>query len=312
VLRALEREPDRRYPDAKTMADELEAVLQEARFAPRAMTRMLDELFGEHNPQVELLVPEGSLVNQIAASASPPANAVKLASGDAVLPNGQLPVLEDDEESYTGVSSVRRLPTKPRRRISWMAAAAGVALTVAGGAALLGSRRSKVNADDIAIATIPPEPLADPAPAPASPPVAAPATDPAPAPAPTAVEETPEPVRTENVSVKIASDPPGAEVTAEDGIRLGVTPTTLSIRRSDKPLVLVIGKGGFQTTRQTIVPDRDVAALLTLRADDDGAARKRPATARPRRNKPAAPATGDGRVREGLSIDPFAEDPKSR
>ena len=59
VLRALERDPARRYPDAKTMADELEAVLQEARFAPRAMTRMLDELFGEQNPQVELLVPEG-------------------------------------------------------------------------------------------------------------------------------------------------------------------------------------------------------------------------------------------------------------
>src|SRR5213075_1201672 len=58
VLRALEREPKRRYPDAKTMADELEAVLQEARFAPRAMTRMLDELFGEQNPQVDLLIPE--------------------------------------------------------------------------------------------------------------------------------------------------------------------------------------------------------------------------------------------------------------
>jgi serine/threonine protein kinase len=302
VLRALERDPERRYPDARTMADELEAVLQEARFAPRAMTRMLDELFGEQNPQVELLVPEGPI--QI-SNTPPPVNAgtVKLEAGEPVLPNGQLPVLEEDEESYTGVSSVRRLPVKPRRHFSWMAAAAGVALTVAGGAWLVGSsRRKAMRADDVAIATIPPEPLAR-VTAPAAPPAfeAAPAE---PAAAPAALGE--------NVSVKISTDPAGAEVTAEDGIHLGSTPTTLSIRRSDKPLVLVIAKTGFVSSRQTIVPDRDVSALLTLRVDED-AVKKRSTSggsSRPRR-RAAAPA-GDGRVREGLSIDPFAEDSKSR
>src|SRR6185436_839378 len=109
VLRALERDPERRYPDTKTMADELEAVLQEARFAPRAMTRMLDELFGEHNPQVEILEPEGPILGQLGTTPAPVnAGAVKLEAATPVLPDGQLPVLEDDEESYTGVSSVRR------------------------------------------------------------------------------------------------------------------------------------------------------------------------------------------------------------
>jgi len=297
VLRALERDPERRYPDAKTMADELEAVLQEARFAPRAMTRMLDELFGEQNPQVELLVPEGPI-----QLTPPPVNAgtVKLEAGDPVLPNGQLPVLEEDEESYTGVSSVRRLPTKPRRHFSWMAAAAGVALTITGGALLLGkSRRKALNADDVAIATIPPEPLTR-----TSSPAVPPSSEPVPA-EPAAVA----PALSENVSVKIATDPPGAEVTGEDGIHLGSTPTTLSIRRSDKPLVLVIAKTGFVSSRQTIVPDRDLSALLTLRTDEDAVRKRVPVT---KRRRAAAPGAGDGRVREGLSIDPFAEDPKSR
>jgi serine/threonine protein kinase len=295
VLRALERDPERRYPDAKTMADELEAVLQEARFAPRAMTRMLDELFGEQNPQAELLVPEHPII--LAPSTPSPANAgtVKLEAGEPALPDGQLPVLEDDEESYTGVSSVRRLPVKQRRTFSWMAAAAGVALTIAGGAVLVGSRHKLHN--DGNVATLPPEPLAETKSAPAV------ATD------PSATAEPPSAAApSANVSVKISTDPSGAEVTAEDGIRLGSTPTTLSIKRSDKPLVLVIAKTGFVSSRQVIIPDRDVSALVTLKTDEDGG-KKRPAATRPKRR--ASPA-GDGRVREGLSIDPFAEDPKAR
>jgi serine/threonine protein kinase len=305
VLRALERDPDRRYKDAKTMADELEAVLQEARFAPRAMTRMLDELFGEQNPQVELLVPEGSVVKEIAAASSmpPSVGTVKLepAPPVPVVPAG-LPRLEDDEESYTGVSSVRRLPSKPRRSFSWMAAAAGVALTVAGGAVLLASsRRHKMN-EEVAIGRIPPEPLSDSTGAVPTPTTAVPVTGESTSPAEP-------PSSAENVSVKITTDPPGAEVTGDNGILLGTTPATLSIRRGEKPIVLVLTKPGFATSRQTIVPDRDISALLTLKAEEDPARKRPPAAARPKRR---AAAPSDGRVREGLSIDPFAEDPRPR
>src|SRR5207249_4218791 len=159
------------------------------------------------NPQVELLVPEGPVPGGTPV-ASP--GAIKLEAATPALSGGQLPVLEDDEESYTGVSSVRRLPTQRRRHVSWMAAAAGVVLTV-----------------------------------------------------------------------------PGAEVTAEDGIRLGVTPTTLSIRRSEKALVLVVAKTGYLSTRQSIVPDRDISALLTLRTDEDMIKKRAPA-ARSRRRAAAA------------------------
>jgi hypothetical protein len=180
-----------------------------------------------------------------------------------------------------------------------MAAAAGVALTIAGGAVLVGSRHKLKSEQNVA--TLPPEPLADTKSAPAG------STEPPTTEAPSA------PTVGENVSVKISTDPSGAEVTAEDGIRLGSTPTTLSIKRSDKPLVLVIAKTGFVSSRQTIVPDRDVSAIVTLKAEEEGAAKKKPATSAPRpKRRSAAPAAGDGRVREGLSIDPFAEDPKAK
>jgi hypothetical protein len=78
----------------------------------------------------------------------------------------------------------------------------------------------------------------------------------------------------------------------------------LMVPRTDRPLGLVVSKPGYVSTRQAIVPDRDVSALLTLRAEEE-TAKKRPA---PKRRHSA----GDGRVREGLSIDPFAEDPRRR
>jgi serine/threonine protein kinase len=292
VLRALEREPKRRYPDAKTMADELEAVLQEARFAPRAMTRMLDQLFGEASSQADLHVPEqpveagaGSLGNGVPVLVpipDPPTAAMPEPAPDAFA--------DDDEESYTGVSSVRRLPVRPQaRRVSWMAAAAAVALVVTGGSVLLGAHSRRAQA--------PPEmPLAAVAPAETAEPVA----DPGPPSPPLGIE--PAPVK---VSVRIDSDPPGAEITGEGGKILGVTPATLAVVRSEKPLAFEINKAGYASSRHAVVPDRDISALLTLRAEDDPARRR----AGHRRHQ-AAPPAAEGRVREGLSVDPFADDKK--
>jgi serine/threonine protein kinase len=290
VLRALEREPKRRYPDAKTMADELEAVLQEARFAPRAMTRMLDQLFGEASSQADLHVPEapveagaGSIGNGVPVPIPEPAT--------AALPAESPPdaFTDDDAESYTGVSSVRRLPTRANRRVSWMAAAAAGVLLVAGGAVLVGNSRrrlARVNEEGTLAATARTQEAANEAPA-----------EPAPAP-PLGIE--PAPVK---VSVKIDSDPPGAEITGEGGKLLGVTPTTLAVVRTDKALVFEITKAGFAPSRHAVVPDRDVSALLTLRAEDEPG-RKRSV----HRRRVAGPPPADGRVRESLSVDPFADD----
>jgi serine/threonine protein kinase len=286
VLRALEREPDRRYPDAKTMADELESVLQEARFAPRAMTRMLDELFGEQSPQVDLVVPDAA-----SAGVGPAGDAVPVPIQEPLtnpVAPGALPS-DDDIDSYTGVSSVRRLPTRAGQRMSWMAAAAAVVLAVTAGAVLVGtSRRRAVLArtNDENVVAIPartPEPAA---------------ADPA-----FPIEAGPE-----KVSVRIESDPPGAEVTAENGKSLGVTPTSLAIARSEKPLTFTVAKAGYATSRHSIIPDRDVSALLTLRSADDEGPTRRHAS----HKRKAATAPSERRVKEGLSVDPFAEDPRPR
>jgi serine/threonine protein kinase len=292
VLRALERDPKRRYPDAKTMADELEAVLQEARFAPRAMTRMLDQLFGAPTSQADLIIPEapveagrGSIGDGVPEPIPEPLAA---APSDGVLP----PFTQDDEESYTGVSSVRRLPTRSNRRVSWVAAAAAVVLAVAGGTVLVANSRraglARANDDNLTVVAAANEAVAG---------------DPAPAAAPAMLGIEQAPVK---VSLRIDSDPPGAAITGDGGKPLGVTPATLAVVRSDRPMSFQVSKTGFMASRHTVVPDRDLSALLTLRMEDEARRQTN------RRHRSAAPPPGENRVLEGLSVDPFADDKKAK
>ncbi len=65
AIRALERNRDRRYQDAKLLADDLDHYLTEARFRPGVLAQMLDELFGsepgneiESIPAAEVSAPE--------------------------------------------------------------------------------------------------------------------------------------------------------------------------------------------------------------------------------------------------------------
>jgi serine/threonine protein kinase len=310
VLRALERDPDRRYATARSMADELEAVLQEARFAPRAMIRMLDDLFGEQSPQVELLPGKLSTPEVLTLPETVPELRTEQPTSPmpAVLPT---PLATSDDEVFTGASSVRRLPTAhSHRRIPLLAAAAGLVLVVTGAAVLAGNlrRRSIVEAEEApksagnTFAPLEPAALVEPVPVPqraAVKPTIAPIASPPPPPPPPAKA-----VAHAKVTVRIDSDPQGAEVASDSGKHLGTTPTMLMVPRTERPFGLVVSKPGYVSTRQAIVPDRDVSALLTLRADEEAAKKK--AAAAPKRRHPA----GDGRVREGLSIDPFAEDPR--
>src|SRR5687767_6506728 len=56
TVRALERAPDHRYQNARTLADDLDHHLAESRFRPSLLPRMLDELFGrESSTEVESL-----------------------------------------------------------------------------------------------------------------------------------------------------------------------------------------------------------------------------------------------------------------
>jgi eukaryotic-like serine/threonine-protein kinase len=301
VLRALEREVDKRYPDARTMADELEAVLQEARFAPRAMISMLDTLFGEESPQVELATSSSSLVPLVDLETQP----LPLASEQPTTtlpPEAPQQIGSSDEDLFSGVSSVRRLPTMVQARAPLLAAAAAIVLVVTGGAVLVGNARRRSMAEEEApkaagTAFTPAEPAA------IVEPIVAP-TKTAP-PAPTAPKPVVMPIVPAKVTVRIDSDPQGAEVASDKGRHLGTTPTMLMVPRSPEPLSIVVSKPGYVSSRQAIVPDRDVSALLTLRAEEEPKRRAPP----PKRRHAAG---GDNRVREGLSIDPFAEDPRPR
>ena len=82
VLRALEREPDKRYPDAGAMAAELDEHLREARFSPESVVTLLADLFGNEDSGRELPLPEEAQLapratgsrNQISSgSLAPPA-----------------------------------------------------------------------------------------------------------------------------------------------------------------------------------------------------------------------------------------------
>ncbi len=108
VLRALERDPARRYPSAGAFAADLEAYLQEVRFSPRVMQDLLDELFGPDHAE------------------SPSDEAVMAASSRATPP----PV-PDEISEFTGVSSVK-LPKQVRKpRTLGLAAGAGTLAVVA-------------------------------------------------------------------------------------------------------------------------------------------------------------------------------------
>jgi hypothetical protein len=67
------------------------------------------------------------------------------------------------------------------------------------------------------------------------------------------------------VSLRIESDPPGAEVRAPDGSLLGRTPTSQRVPVSRTPFSFTVTKDGFVRASHSVVPDRDVGALVTLR-----------------------------------------------
>lgn len=296
VVRALERDLDRRYPTAKMMADELQAYLEDTRFASGALPKLLDDLFGEDEGQFEAQVP---------SAFAPPARtpsmlavpAVDMPSLDSGARAATQAAKDDGHTSGPSSGSVPPLPLPAllaapaarRSRRTTLTAGAGLGLALA--VALVVSLRKPT----------PPRTASAPAPvaAPASaPPVAAPPPPPAPPPAPS------------TVNLRVDSDPPGADVRDGTGRALGHTPAELTVPRAQGHLLLVLSRPGFAESRYEIATDRDVAALVTLKKLEPPPPA---ATARAgRKPRPAAPAgaesgKGDGKVKEAISIDPFRE-----
>jgi hypothetical protein len=58
VVRALERDRERRYAGARPMADDLEAVMQDLRYRSDAIPHLLADLFGREENTVQLTPPQ--------------------------------------------------------------------------------------------------------------------------------------------------------------------------------------------------------------------------------------------------------------
>ncbi len=67
------------------------------------------------------------------------------------------------------------------------------------------------------------------------------------------------------VSLRVLSDPTGADVSEQAGRLVGQTPITFTLPRSSDPVVIRVSKAGFAPSQHSIVPDRDFSALITLR-----------------------------------------------
>lgn len=236
VVRALERDLSRRYPSALEMADALEGFLAETHFAPGALPRLLDDLFG---------VDAGIFETQV--------------EGDLLRSWGDLPVVPADEAVPHPLATVPPLAVEgSRARGTRRASPRGPVLWALTGAALAA-----------AVALVVARPAAPPAPgAPVRTPASAPA-DAVPAPAVAApvprAPAAPVAAVSDTIELRIESQPRRAEVLGPKGQLLGLSPLVVALPRGEEPVDITLRKEGFVEAVHRIVPDRDVSAVLSLR-----------------------------------------------
>jgi eukaryotic-like serine/threonine-protein kinase len=236
VLRALERSRDQRYQNAQAMADDLDHALAESRFQPRMLPQFLDELFG----------PDPTLSDSMPGLTSPfvtdPEKPVITISQRALPTLPGLASFPPPGSKNDGLVPASSLGHGERPRLAARARAFGISFA---GALVIGAFSAGLVLSD------PPSP----------PDLVLPLSGGARArPAP----ETPAQPAPATVSVRVDSDPAGAEVTDGEGRRLGVTPLHTRIARSATAVTFVLSRKGHRTARHTFIPDGDVAAMVSL------------------------------------------------
>ena len=116
----------------------------------------------------------------------------------------------------------------------------------------------------------------------------------APAPTPRAAARSPA-----HVTIKLASEPRGAEVyRMPQGVRIGTTPLTYSMDAIEGEIVLIVKRHGYVDRQLAVPADRDTDQTVTL---------ARVATARPHEPEPPGPGPGSaspGGPQSG-TLDPF-------
>ena len=228
VLRALSRDPDKRYASAGEMGDELEELALRKNYSPRVLGEKARELAQEEG--------ETAAAGTIARAIAPAAAAAAEAPGRVPEAIGR-----EDSSMIADESRARAKPPAlpagagaadaplPRQSIALWVAVAALCLASGG---LLGAALRGPGADTTA--------AAPPAPAPQTAPV-------------------------ETARVALDSAPQGATVVAaSDGQRLGETPLLLNLPRGQTTMDLVLHKAGFAPLPFKVIPhqDKDVVARL--------------------------------------------------
>jgi serine/threonine protein kinase len=225
VMRALERDPDKRYKSADEMGDELEELVLRKGYSTRALGQKVREL----------------------ADQEPPADKVRptpLVVEVPVVGSETSTVIVDESTQLPAGAGRAPTTTRPRRgtRGRWQIPTVALACLFVGaivGAALRPTAPSAVvvSAPSPALARTPPPPPA------AAPPAPAPAT---------------------TVRVALDSAPQGATVTGAGG-PLGKTPLLLTLPRSQDAVELTLTKPGYAPLPYKVIPYQDKELVASLK-----------------------------------------------
>jgi serine/threonine-protein kinase len=295
VMKALERDPARRFQSAGAMAEALEAYLVEARYASQELPRWLRGLFADevtHEGEVTLPreaiaalmgeaepEPAAPPAPRVATPAPLPVGAADAAVGAADVPGPPAPA----DPPARGAPGAAAPPRGTRARWPVLVGLPALGAAVAVAFTLRGAPERRPPLERVAAPT-----PAQASPAPARSPVdLAVAPAPAPAPAPSA-----------EVQISIASEPEEAQVfRGEEAAPLGTTPVHVRIPRGGAPVEFRVVKPGYVAGSLKVVPDADKPALVTLARDS---AARRP------RGRGEADEAKEAKIRNALPLDPFA------
>jgi serine/threonine-protein kinase len=230
VMRALARDPEKRFQTAREMGDELEAVVVRERYSTRVFAKKARELLPEPEQPAE---PAAGGFGQ---------KEVEIAAGPGEPPRRPAPPPVPRPAAAAAAEPARTATPARSRPPRWVWAAVGAPAAVALALLLVLILR----------------------PAPAPLPAARAATAPAPSPSPSSSLSQP-PL----AHVALDSVPQGAAVTSapaqgSDGKRFGETPVLLELPRGSQAVELLLTKAGFAPVTFRIIPnqDKDVVAPL--------------------------------------------------
>ena len=224
VMRALSRDPDKRYASAGEMGDELEELALRKNYSQRMLGEKARELAQEEG--------ETAAAGTIARAVAPAVAATAEADGTV------LPIIgREDSSMIVDESRARAKPPapppapagaqQPRRSAALWVAVAALCLAAGGlfGATIRGS-----GAETTAVAAAPPPPA---------------------------------PVETARVALDSAPQG-ATVVATSDGQRLGETPLLLNLPRGQTTMEVVLTKAGFAPLPFKVIPhqDKDVVARL--------------------------------------------------